>query len=369
MKVLIIIHKRKKKGGAVLQFLKLQKEMEKLGHNVMIYSIDRIKANSTFKKIYWNYKNLKNIIEKKEIDVLFTADPYFSALYALAARRKTIPIVMRIGSVFDKFYASRINEKLFKTGILTSFGTFVRYVLLKTAQVIFKKINMVIFNSYFLKRTYADIVPSSIVIHNGVKEFKIAKITKNKRLKLVYVGRIEPRKSIEIIIKSLILLKTRNIEFNFSLIGDITYFPQYWYKIEKLIEKGKLRKDIKLLGRVPNADLLKILNTHDILLFSTDERNFPITEGLPNVIIEGMASGLAIIATSVAGVPELISKQNGYCVEPSEYMFAEKIEYLEKNREMLFKMKSRNIQKAKDHFSIEEKAKKYVSIFQNIMNK
>ena len=39
-------------------------------------------------------------------------------------------------------------------------------------------------------------------------------------------------------------------------------------------------------------------------------------EGMPNVMLEAMASGLAVIATRVGGVPEILNENNGIIVEP-----------------------------------------------------
>jgi glycosyltransferase involved in cell wall biosynthesis len=41
------------------------------------------------------------------------------------------------------------------------------------------------------------------------------------------------------------------------------------------------------------------------------------SEGLPNVLLEAMAAGLAVIATTVGGIPELITHGvNGILIEP-----------------------------------------------------
>jgi glycosyltransferase involved in cell wall biosynthesis len=43
-----------------------------------------------------------------------------------------------------------------------------------------------------------------------------------------------------------------------------------------------------------------------------------LTEGLPNAVLEGMSHGIAVLATSVGGVPEIIGADNGVLVPPSQ---------------------------------------------------
>lgn len=41
-------------------------------------------------------------------------------------------------------------------------------------------------------------------------------------------------------------------------------------------------------------------------------------EGLPMSVLEGMASGKAIISTTVGAIPEVIKEQNGILVQPGD---------------------------------------------------
>ena len=101
--------------------------------------------------------------------------------------------------------------------------------------------------------------------------------------------------------------------------------------------------------------------------FSTDDRNYPITEGLPNVILEGMANGLAIISTNAGGVSEILYPKNGFIVEPIAEKFAEKIIYLAQNPDELLKMKKINIKTISQNYSIEKTSLLYLKIFEQII--
>lgn len=367
MKILIILHKVKKKGGAVLQILKMVRAFKEDGHEVSVFSFDSI---SRTKNIFYNtfntVRSLHKRIETFNPTIIFTAEPIFTTLYTLLARRKKSKLVVRIGAVYDSFYAARLIEKISPEKIYTSLFNFLKQTLRFISKVLFTKIDFVVFNSHFLKNNYNSIAPHSIVIHNGVEKPSSIKFQVDKPIKLVYVGRIEPRKSIELIIKSLDILKSVENDFTFSLIGNVNLYPNYWKKILKMISHYKLTDQVKIIGEVENQKLPDVLQKHDILLFSTDDRNFPITEGLPNVILEGMSSGLAIVATPVAGIPEMINETNGFLVSANPVEFAKRIQYLTQNPDIIMSMKKQNVKDIERRFLIQKTAKNYLTVFQVI---
>ena len=312
---------------------------------------------------------LKKVISEFNPDIIFTADPYFATSCALRAANGNIPIVLRIGAVYDAFYAGRIREKSFIVKHSKLLFKFIRFILRYISRFIFKRISMIVFNSLFLQKNYSKIAPNSIVIYNGVKASKITPLKKSTQLKLVYLGRIEPRKSIEIILSAINILAKQNINFSLSLIGNLTDYPDYWNKLDDYISCNNLQKFIETKGYVDNKELQLVLQEYDVLLFPTDDSNFPVTEGLPNVILEGMANGLIIIATRVAGVPEIVKTRGGILVEPKPEDFVEAIQEVYNLGDELYKMKLENINYVKDNFNIEKASSKYEKLFTEILEK
>ena len=368
MKILIILHKAKKKGGAVLQILKMAKAFEEKGHVVSTFSFDSV---PTTKNIFLNFgiivKSLKARIELFKPDIILSSEPIITTLFTIIANRKKITMVVRIGAVYDSFYAARIIERITPNKIYSPLFNCIRIILRKFSKFIFRKISLTVFNSQYLKDIYHKIAPKSLVIHNGIENPQIKNLQINKPVKLVYIGRIEPRKSLELIIRTLNILKLKNIETSLSIIGKTDLYPSYWKKISNLITKYNLSNEVLIHGEIENRKLSSILPNNDILLFSTDESNFPITEGLPNVILEGMCNGLVIIATPVAGIPEIISEENGFLVSAKPEDFAEKIEYLIKQPEVILSIKKHNVDTIVNRFLIQDTARKYLIAFKKLL--
>jgi glycosyltransferase involved in cell wall biosynthesis len=131
-----------------------------------------------------------------------------------------------------------------------------------------------------------------IEMNNGIEEEWLTKvIVKHKKPHFLFVGRNDPRKGIE---NLNLALESFNGDFHF--VGPL---PK-----EKQIDK----KNIFYHGKVTEKELKEIYSKCDVLVCPS------YSEGMPTVILEAMASGLAIIATDVGVVFKMVS-DNGWLLE------------------------------------------------------
>jgi len=115
-----------------------------------------------------------------------------------------------------------------------------------------------------------------------------------KKRKFVFVGRYERRKGVEELNKALRqIISSSDMEMHF--IGPIPKSKQI------------LSANIFYHGSVTDSENMKtLLRSCDILVCPS------YSEGMPNVILEAMASGLAIIATDVGAVSLMVTPKNGW---------------------------------------------------------
>jgi glycosyltransferase involved in cell wall biosynthesis len=117
--------------------------------------------------------------------------------------------------------------------------------------------------------------------------------------KYLFIGRFERRKGIQELTTAISKLNTKDCEFHF--IGPIPEENQI--KKENVYYHGAIHQQ---------EEIKKITRNCDILLCPS------YSEGMPNVIMEGMASGLAVIASNVGAVNLLVNHENGYLLELKE---------------------------------------------------
>jgi glycosyltransferase involved in cell wall biosynthesis len=73
------------------------------------------------------------------------------------------------------------------------------------------------------------------------------------------------------------------------------------------------RGNVKYHGALRGAEQIQaILDQCQVLVTPSH------SEGMPNVIMEGMARGLAIVATPVGSVESIVNEDNGWLVEPGK---------------------------------------------------
>jgi glycosyltransferase involved in cell wall biosynthesis len=171
-------------------------------------------------------------------------------------------------------------------------------------------------------------------------------------IKFCFVGRAERRKGIEELNQVFSKINSQKaLEFHF--IGPIPL---------------KMRlDDPRIIYHGPIYDQKKIktiLNESDVLVCPS------YSEGMPNVILEGMASQCAIIATDVGAISEMVDNHNGWLIEGDLLIGLEEaiIEALKVDSNKLIEMKRKSLSRVKKSFTWEEVIKTTISKIQECIS-
>lgn len=149
---------------------------------------------------------------------------------------------------------------------------------------------------------------------------------------LLFAGRFVEKKGVEYLIKAVAIVYQQRRDFELKLIGK----GPMEERIKKLIEKNGIAENVTFLGFVPYKVYLEELNDADIFVHpSVVAADGDSEGGAPTVILEAQASGLPILATNHADIPNVVEpgKSAILCPERNEEDLAEKIVWLLDNQD------------------------------------
>lgn len=218
--------------------------------------------------------------------------------WALLNQRSALGITVPIGV---KFHGMNMFQKQpnFRGEIQKYiFRGSVRFIMNKS-DVVFSyggKITDVIL-SQGIERIKMIEIPSGIESHwqsNGISRTGVKR-------KFLFVGRYDRLKGLPELYKAILALNESRA-WSLTIVGPIPENKRL--KHENIVYAGALSNE---------SELKEVYDNHDILI------NPSISEGMPNVILEAMSRGLAIIASDVGATSLLVSDQNGRLISPGSY--------------------------------------------------
>jgi glycosyltransferase involved in cell wall biosynthesis len=128
-----------------------------------------------------------------------------------------------------------------------------------------------------------------------------------QRIEILNVGRLAPVKGQALLIEAIGRLRDQGVEAHCRIVGD---GPERT-ALERQIGALGLEDAIELTGAVGQDRIRELYEEADIFCLPS------FREGLPFVVIEALAMELAVVATRIMGIPELITHgQCGVLVSP-----------------------------------------------------
>lgn len=194
-----------------------------------------------------------------------------------------------------------------------------------------------------------------VVIYNGFFNDKFENNIPilNREYSFITVASFHPQKNQISTIKAAIKLRNKGYHVKVIFLGDGSELE----KLKKYVKDNSAEDYIDFKGRVKNvAEFLSRAKCFVLPSFY---------EGNPISILEAMAAGLAVIATSVGGAADVISNSiNGFLVDPYDLNDLEyKMEKIIQSDDLLKSMSDNNIDKASS-FNMTKIAVKYIKIYE-----
>ena len=155
----------------------------------------------------------------------------------------------------------------------------------------------------------AGVDSSVFSVHESAVQKKSLNISQVTKL-VLFAGRLVPVKSVDTLIRAWGQICTNHEESNSYCLVIVGDGPERT-ALEKLTSEVGVRDKVRFIGEVSQEDLAHWLSACSVFCLPSK------SEGTPNTIVEALASGRPVVASSVGGIPELINSEYvGILVEP-----------------------------------------------------
>src|SRR5215218_710540 len=249
--------------------------------------------------------------ELRRLDAVWVFGPHPMAIaFALAARRRGIPLFLGVRQDYPLYIANRLPGRAWRWAVPAA-------RLLEAAFRRFGRCAPAVVLGEDLARAYRGGAPVLVTGFSLVREDELvsadAALTKpwDGRIELLSVGRLDPEKNPRLLADMVRLLAAADGgRWRLTIIGDGPERPA----LERRVRELGLEHAVDVAGAIPNGPALwdRYRRSHAFVHVS-------LTEGLPQVLFEAQAAGLPIVATAVGGVPSALGHGNsGLLVPPRD---------------------------------------------------
>ncbi len=127
---------------------------------------------------------------------------------------------------------------------------------------------------------------------------------------ILAAGRLVEKKGFEYLLRAMPLVKRRDVRLLIAGEGDLRR------QLEELRTELRIGDRVELLGNLAQPAMLERYRSCSIFALPSVHDSGGNVDGLPNVLLEAMSSGMAVVASRVGGVPAVIRDgENGLLVE------------------------------------------------------
>jgi glycosyltransferase involved in cell wall biosynthesis len=371
-------------GGPIFQIHYLAKNLIKNKILVTVCTTDKGNKTSVNSKI-------KKTVEGVEVFYFRRLFPkfYFSiSMISFLLRNINKYELVHIHSIFNFPSAvSLIFSALFKKKIILSPRGILDEDLIKSKNAILKKFWLYLFKyilsrkvevihattelekkkiKFYFKNSNIKVIPNGFDLNSFLKKNLKNNLNKKynkyfkKKTNLLYLGRVEKKKNIDLILKSISKAKLPNFTFNVVGSGDEKYLKY----LCNLCCKLNLNENVNFIDHLDNVSKIYFYQNSSHLLLPSKSENFA------NVVLESIFFGKSVLISEEVGLKDFVKKNNFGIICDSKKTFEKELKYLIKDKNIISNTKKYGKKSVIKNFDwnkiIYQYIKMYKSQLQNI---
>jgi 1,2-diacylglycerol 3-alpha-glucosyltransferase len=369
-------------GGAIAQH-RIVHELVKRGHDVRV-----ITPNTRFKNtceddngstiyrtkgfllpFYMDNKyhfspfpifQVKKIIDEFKPDIINVCSPYPVSISALlCAKKQHIPVVGSIHILPENMLAPILHAWYYPIVHRYTWAYLIYFYNLVTWATVPTQTGADMYQQNGLTTPMTPIsngVNTSLFKPGNNGQSLREKINLPKKPVVLYTGRINQEKNLDVLVKSIPLV-LKDVDAHFLFCGSGGYKPQ----IIELTENLGIQNNTTFIDFLSWVDYPNIYSLADVFIMPAEAELQSI------VTMEAVASGLPVIGVNKGAVPELISSNNGLLFEPKNSdQLAENIVTILSDKKLRTSMQ-KNSQKLIKQHSLDYVGSQYEQVYENVL--
>jgi len=193
-------------------------------------------------------------------------------------------------------------------------------------------------------------------------KFSCRRALASEPMVILSVARLVEKKGLRDLIAAADILRQRDRRFQVEIVGD----GPLRQSLEAQVRRLALDDRVKFSGPLPHDELCRVYQRASLFALPCVVAADGDRDGIPNVLLEAMASGIPVVSTPVSGIPEVInSESEGLLVPPNNpASLAEALDRLLHSAELRERLALAARAKIEACFSIEKNSAQLVSLFQ-----
>jgi glycosyltransferase involved in cell wall biosynthesis len=205
---------------------------------------------------------------------------------------------------------------------------------------------------------YYGIDPGRFTLEGSQDEYKQRLGVDPRKPLVLQMGRLREQKAPQYFLQAAAEVLREIPDVEFALLGEGPLEPE----LRRLAFELGIASNVHFLGW--REDVPEVLAATDISVLTS------LWEGLPYSVLESMAAGKPVVATSVNGTTELVvNSETGFLVPPrSPHAVAEKVITLLRDPELAATMGELGRRRVEEHFSVQAMIRKAEAVYQSLLD-
>lgn len=208
-----------------------------------------------------------------------------------------------------------------------------------------------------------------IIVHRmgiNTDEFCFSQRRRNKKVKLLTVGRLVEKKGIEYGIRAVVKILKKYPHVLYNIAGD----GPLRTNLENLVKEQEACSNIKFWGWQTHANIKKLIQEANIMITPSITSSKGDEEGIPVVLMEALSSGLPVIASKHSGIPELVKNgKSGFLVPERDVgALTEKLQHIIEHPEICQKIGQTGRKYVEEHYDINKLNDRLEKIYKELID-